>query len=57
MLEPKLNQDDVSMIHNWFKVKMIALCHEFNAKYLYPKSRFYPQAAYIQLSALKELID
>jgi hypothetical protein len=57
MVNPRLSKKEVCMIHDWFKSKMVALCHEFNETYLFPKSPFYPQACYIQLAAMTELLD
>jgi hypothetical protein len=53
----KLSQEDIDIIYNWFKSKMIELCHEFNDTYLFPNSPFYPQAAYIPLEAISDLVD
>ena len=50
-------QEKINEIHSTFKAKLIELCHEFNSAYLGYKSPYYPQAAYIQLAAVTELLE
>lgn len=53
----RLTREEIESIHNEFKAQLVDLCHEFNAKYLGHNSPYYPQAAYIQLSAVTEILD
>src|ERR1700688_4362794 len=53
----RLQQEELDHIHNSFKAQLVDLCHKFNHEYLYPKSPYYPQAAYVQLSAVSELFE
>ena len=53
----RLTEEEVNNIHNWIKERLVAICWEFSDKYLGPNSPYYPQAAYIQLAAVTELME
>ncbi len=53
----KLTEEEVIKINYWFKCKLVNLCHEFDEKFLVSDSDHYPQAAYIRITVITELLE